>query len=237
MKFDIHWEDKIYSQRKHINRYPYGELVSVLFNSLKYLKTGMPNKKDINVLELGCGAGNNLWFLHELGFNVFGIDGSTSACKIAKELCNEKNAQVNIVHGYFDSLPFEDNKFDIIIDRESTYCGTQENIKLWWEEANRVLKQGGVVISFKFSDDNPDLIKIKNNTLEAKFIEDNTYTDIKGGTFANTGIVHFASYVEIFDTFSFLDVKYINKHTANTVFDNCNNQYNYAEWIIVGVKK
>jgi ubiquinone/menaquinone biosynthesis C-methylase UbiE len=237
MSFDTNWENKIYSQKKHINRYPYGELISVFFNSLKFLNTKIQDKKDISILELGCGAGNNLWFLSELGMSVFGIDASKSACQIANRLCDERNVQVNIINAHFDSLPFEDNKFDIIIDRESTYCGTQENIKLWWKEANRVLKKGGLVISFKFSDDNPDLIKIKNNLLNATLIEENTYTDIREGTFSDTGIVHFTTYNEIFDIFSFLDIKYINKHSGHTVFDTCNNQYNYAEWVIVGVKK
>lgn len=31
MSFDTNWENEIYSQEKHINRYPYGELVSVFF--------------------------------------------------------------------------------------------------------------------------------------------------------------------------------------------------------------
>ena len=136
MSFDTNRENEIYSQEKHINRYPYGELISVFFNSLRFLNTKIQDKKDVSILELGCGTGNNLWFLSELGMNVFGIDGSKSACEIANRLCDERNVQVNIINAHFDSLPFEDNKFDIIIDRESTCSGTQENIKLWWQEAN-----------------------------------------------------------------------------------------------------
>ena len=66
-----YWESEVYSKHKQLNRYPYGELVSVFFNSLKYLKTGR-----LRILELGCGAGNNLWFFSELGHLVYGIDGS-----------------------------------------------------------------------------------------------------------------------------------------------------------------
>ena len=62
MSFDNSWETSIYSKGKHINSYPYGELVSVFFNSLKYLKTGIKTKEEMKILELGCGAGNNLWF-------------------------------------------------------------------------------------------------------------------------------------------------------------------------------
>ena len=235
--FDENWEKSIYAQKKHINRYPYGELVSVFFNSLKYLNTDVKNREQTKVLELGCGAGNNLWFFAENGFDTYGIDGSSSACEIAKNLCNTRGQKVNIQQAYFDNLPFDDESIDIIIDRESTCCGTKENIKQWWKEASRVLKSGGVVVSFKFSDKNPDLLKINNNELKVKKIEHNTYEEIEEGTFKDTGIVHFSTYDELFEIFNFCDIKYINQHSINTIFDTVDNQYNYDEWIIVGVKK
>ena len=183
------------------------------------------------MLEIICG------FFSEQGFDTYGIDGSQSACKLAQEICKSKNLSANIQQAYFDNLPFEDESMDIIVDRESTYCGKLEDIKKWWSEANRVLKKGGVVISFKFSDDNPDLLKIKNGLLNAKMLELNTYENFEQGTFEGTGIAHFSSYDELFDIFSFCDIKFINKNIANTIYSTCNNQYNYAEWIVVGVKK
>lgn len=145
MSFDNSWESLIYGKNKHINQYPYGELVSVFFNSLKYLPEDIrKNRKTTKVLELGCGAGNNLWFINELGFQVYGIDGSKTACEIGKNNLKNRGADsVHIQQAYFDKLPFDDNSIDIVIDRESTYCGTSKNIKKWWVEANRVLKRGG----------------------------------------------------------------------------------------------
>lgn len=238
MSFDSNWEDNIYSQNKHINKYPYGELVSVFFNSLKYLdQTILENKKNIKVLEIGSGAGNNLWFISELGFDTYGIDGSKSACKIARENCELREVKVNIKHAYFDDLPFENDYFDIIIDRESTCCGSLNDIKSWWEEVDRVTKQGGVIISFKFSDDNPSLLKILNNEIKAEYIEKNTYRNIEKGTFKDTGIVHFQEYDGIFDIFNFCDIKSINKNKSESVYSTNQNEYFYSEWIIVGVKK
>ena len=237
MSFDSNWEKEIYSQGKHINKYPYGELISIFFNSLKYLDTDIKTEEDTKILELGCGAGNNLWFFAENGFDTYGVDGSQSACDIAKKLCDSRNQKVNIQQAYFDNLPFDDNSMDIIIDRESTYCGTKDDIKSWWREANRVLKKGGVIISFKFSDKNPDLFKINNNELNAIKIETNTFKDIELGTFKDTGIIHFSTYDELFDIFDFCDIKYINQHSAKTIYDRVNNQYNFDEYIVVGVKK
>jgi len=237
MSFDNNWESNIYAKNLHINKYPYGELISIFFNSLKFLNTNSINRQNTKVLELGCGAGNNLWFFAEQGFDTYGIDGSKSACTIAREVCNSKNLKVTIQQAYFDKLPFENESIDIIVDRESTYCGKFEDIKKWWTEVNRVLKKGGIVISFKFSDDNPDLLEIKNGALKAKTIEANTYESIENGTFCNTGIAHFSTYSELFDIFSFCDIKFINKNSSTTIYSTCNNQYNYSEWIIVGVKK
>lgn len=235
--YSSEWEEKIYKKGKHINRYPYGELISVFFNSLKYLDTQRKNDEKIKVLEIGCGAGNNLWFFAENGFDTYGIDGSESACKEAKKLCESRNVSVNIQQAYFDSLPFEDNFVDIIVDREATYCGTKEDIKIWWKEANRVLKKGGLVIMFKFSNHNPDLIKILNNEIKATKIEENTYTNIEKGAFKDTGIVHFSTKEEIFELLDFCDIKFINQHSSLTIYDTVNNQYNYDEYIVVGIKK
>ncbi|MBU1659453.1 class I SAM-dependent methyltransferase [bacterium] len=238
MSFDESWEKQIYSQNKHINRYPYGELVSIFFNSLKFLpQERCGEKKEMKILELGCGSGNNLWFLSELGFDVYGVDASSSACAIAKKECEKRGTYPNILEASFDKLPFEENCFDIIIDRESTYCGTKESIKNSWSEANRVLKSKGVVISFMFCDDSPDLLKIQNKEIQATCLEPNTYTDVQKGTFKDTGIVHFTSYDELLDIFSFCDIQFINKNTSLRVYNNSNNQFNYCEWIVVGVKK
>lgn len=237
MSFDNSWESNIYEKNIHINKYPYGELVSIFFNSLKFLNTNSANRQNTKVLELGCGAGNNLWFIAEQGFDTYGIDGSKSACIIAKKVCDSKNLKVHIEQSYFDKLPFENESIDIIVDRESTYCGKFKDIKKWWREVDRVLKKGGIVISFKFSDDNPDLLEIKKGVLKAEMIEPNTYQNIENGTFFDTGIAHFSTYNELFDIFSFCDIKFINKNSCTTIYNTCNNQYNYSEWILVGVKK
>ena len=92
-------------------------------------------------------------------------------------------------------------------------------------------------MSFKFSNQNPDLIKINNDELSASKIEINIFKDIEQGTFKDTGIVHFSTCEELFEIFDFCDIKYINRHSAKTIYDTVNNQYNYDEWIIVGVKK
>jgi SAM-dependent methyltransferase len=236
MLFSIEWEKEVYSQNKQINKYPYGEFVSMFFNSLKFLSLEK-EKKNIKILELGCGTANNVKFMSELGYDVYGVDGSKSACNIANKFLLNQKINATIIESKFQELPFESDFFDIIIDREAMYCGTFDSIKQSWKEANRVLKKEGLVISFMYTTDNKWCQKANKENNIATKIEKNTFTDFRDGNFKNTGIVHFTEYNELFDFFDFLDMKLINKHGNNTVFSDKTMDFSYDEWIIVGVKK
>ena len=233
MSFDNIWEKEIYLQGKHVNRYPQGEFVSIFFRALKFLD----NSKDTVILELGSGTGNNLAFMSELGFNVYGVDGSKTACELSENFLNSKCLNAKIFNAEFGKLPFENNFFDMIVDRESTYCGTIDDIIKWWDDASRVLKRGGVIISFMYSDDNYWCKKAEIDQSIATKIHKNTFNNFNIGTFKNTGIINFASYEEILNIFKFVDFKLINKHSNETIKSSDNSDYSYKEWIIIGVKK
>ncbi len=230
--FDSSWEEN-YKRGKGFNKYPYGELVSVFFNSLKYSTTPIES-----VLEVGCGAGNNLWFMGELGFNVYGVDGSETIVKEAKKTCQLRGVDSDIRHGYFEALPFENETMDVVIDRESIYCGTKEAIVRSLQEVSRVLKTGGVFITFRFNDKNPTLELLNDGVISGEKLEEGTYTNISSGTFHGIGVVNFVSLEELKEQHSFLDIKHINEHTNKTVEDySGENGYFYSEYILVGVKK
>jgi ubiquinone/menaquinone biosynthesis C-methylase UbiE len=230
--FDNSWEE-VRAKGKSLSKYPYGDLVSVFFNSLKYVK-----HKPNNILEVGCGGGNNLWFIGELGFNVFGIDGSKIAIEAAKKLCNERGVKADIRHAYFSNLPFMDDSMDMVIDRESIYCGTKSDIYKSLHEVARVLKPGGVFITFRFNDKNPTLKLLENGKIFGDKIEVNTYKNISKGTFHERGVVNFASLDEMKSQHDFLDIKFINEHTSKTIEDSQGeNEFFYSEYILVGVKK
>lgn len=232
--FDNNWEENIYAKGLHLNKYPYGELVSVYFNSLRYLQSDSKN-----LLELGCGAGNNLWFFAEQGWNVHAIDGSETAISFAKGSLGSRGVDANIQLAFFQSLPYEDSSMDMIIDRESLYCGTKESIELALQEVARVLKKGGVFISFRFSEKNPSLELLEKGLLAGTEIEKNTWEDIESGTFAGTGIVHFTTFDELEESHGgFLDLKFINEHSSCTIKNyTTENEYFYSEYILVGVRK
>jgi len=231
------WE-KLYANGKHLNRYPFGEFVSVYFNSLKYFPPYTLESSVLEVLEIGCGSGNNLWFLAEQGHNCYGIDGSASAIMETKRTLESRNVNAKLYVAEFQDLPFKDQSMDMIIDRESLCCQDINNIDLSLNEVKRVLKKGGVYISFRFSDTHPTLALLNQGLCSGKCIEKNTWEDIGCGGLSGTGITHFSSIDELKQQHSFLNLKYINEHKNIITKDYSNdNRISYAEYILVGTKK
>jgi len=231
--FDISWEETYGSSNgKHLNKYPYGQLVTYFFRNKKYLQNGENSK----ILELGCGAGNNLpLFLNE-GYDVYGIDGSKSAINIARErLKNYNNLNLDVMD--FTNLKYEDNFFDMVIDRESIYANTPINIEKIYKEINRVLVSGGVFISMMYNINDYHFKKIILNDSYAKYIDINTYTNFKGGTFKGTGIVHFFTKDEVFklceeNNFEILS---LSENISNEIYPKQMNKV--SEYILVAQKR
>ena len=134
------WEEKIYGEGKHLNRYPYDCVVSFIYNYYPKDKA----KENVNIIEIGCGAGNNIWFCAKEGFKVAGIDISKTAIEYAKNRLRQENLKGDLRQGSFTELPWEKELYDIGIDRCSTVCVGLEEQKIAIAEMYRVLKKGGL---------------------------------------------------------------------------------------------
>lgn len=136
--FDPVWED-IYKRGEQLNRYPYSNVVSFV---IREQPVGLA-RAETRVLEIGCGAGNNLWFAAREGFQVAGVDASPSAIKFANARFAEEGLSGDIRLGDFTSLPFADDSFDLAINRAAvTQTGLTSAAKAV-AEVGRVLKKGG----------------------------------------------------------------------------------------------
>ncbi|EPY2277516.1 class I SAM-dependent methyltransferase [Clostridium sporogenes] len=147
------WE-KIYNEGNQLNRYPYDSVVTFIYKN--YPRD--VEKKNIKILEVGCGAGNNLWFAAREGFNVTGVDISKSAIDYAKRRFNDENLLGNFIVGNFNKLPFNSETFDLVIDRAAlTYLNLYE-CKTAIDEINRVLKFGGKLFFNPFSENHSSCV-------------------------------------------------------------------------------
>ena len=66
------------------------------------------------VLDVGCGPGALVFFLHELGVDVRGVDYSEHCLRLAPEPIRERLSVASIV----DEPVFPDGSFDLVICRE-----------------------------------------------------------------------------------------------------------------------
>ena len=96
-----------------------------------------------DVLEIACGSGIGLGYLSENAKKVVGGDIDIDLLSYAKKTY-EGDTKVSVLELNAQSLPFEDNSFDIVLIYEAIYYFPQ--IEKAFQEAYRVLRKGGKLI-------------------------------------------------------------------------------------------
>lgn len=226
--FNKVWEDKIYSKGKQMNNYPYDSVVSLIARN--FFSVPKQKRKDIKMLDLGCGAGNHAKFIAENGFDIYGIDGSSTAINHCCEKFKSLGLKGNFIQGDFLNLPYEDNFFDCVLDRESLYANKFVVIEKAINQVYQKLKIGGLFICFMYNNYHPD-IKL------GKKIETNSYHNFKVGSgFHEAGTVHFTNLKEIKTLFSKFKIKNVMQHTLKEIYDPKNILMQYDEYIIIAKK-
>jgi SAM-dependent methyltransferase len=200
--FDSTWEHQVYRQARQVNRWPFSDLVSCVMRAYgARLRAGEP----LRALELGCGTGNNLAFLAAEGFSAVGIDGSATACRLAREHLASLRLNAEVLEGDIGHLPFEADQFDLIIDRAAVYANRKAAIGQIVSEVRRCLLPGGRFISFVFETGHG------GGPAGARNIEPGTWTDFPAGPFAGTGTVHLFTEQEVREDYlAGLDIEYID---------------------------
>lgn len=170
------WESDIYSQGKHLSRYPYDSVVSFVYRF-------RPQDQQISatkIMEVGCGAGNNLWFAAREGFQVAGIDGSASAIEFAKKRFASDGLEGDLRTGDFTNLPWTDCVFDLAVDRAALTCVPLEVAQRAVAEIYRSLRPGGHFFLNVYSDRSSGH---RSGTL----LPDGRITNISEGTLTGVG--------------------------------------------------
>jgi len=193
------WEKNY--KRGRYNNYAFDRVITLVLQT--YSKR--VDKKKIKILDLGCGGGGNTKFLYNEGFNTWAVDASIKAINITKKKINNKIIKKQIIKASFKSLPFKNNFFNFILDRQSLGHNLKKDILKSVPEIYRTLKKGGYLLSFVFSNKHPHIKYGK------RFIKEHKYDlhRFKKGIFKNSGITHFFSLSEIksiFKKFRFIEV-------------------------------
>ena len=131
--------------------YPNEALIQ--FVASRFFSLSDVQRKQIRVLEVGCGTGANLWMMAKEGMQVHGLDSSATALDLAHHhLVGKWNVSAELKQGSFTDLPYDDSAFDAVVDVVSLQHLSLEDSRQSLIEISRVLKPGGEFFSYRLSD-------------------------------------------------------------------------------------
>lgn len=128
------WEHSFYQTGKFA-RCPYDYVASFVF------RNAPPKpRNEVRILEVGCGTGNNSWFLSQEGFACSGTDGAPSAISYAKARCGPA---CDLRVAEFPHIPFPEEQFDLAFDRAAICYASLEIARETIENIRKTLRANG----------------------------------------------------------------------------------------------
>lgn len=111
-------------------------------------RLNLDENKKLNILDIGCGGGQNLLNLSNKFKNstLFGIDYSPTSIGLSNEICQGIKNRVFLEVLDVHKMSFSDNKFHLITAFETLYFW--ENLDVAFKEIKRVLKKDGKFMIF-----------------------------------------------------------------------------------------
>ena len=221
MSWDPVW-DRVFAAG-HWGRYPPEELVRFMAGHFG----SAPDRRQVKVLEVGCGPGANLWYFSREGFDVFGLDGSPVALRMAEQRLTREGMRAKLTQGDICDLgaSYSAGSFDAIVD----VCCLQSNRWGSIEKAvcgmARALKPGGRCFSMMVARGS------WGDGLGA-CLEPGTYTDISEGPCRDAGTIHFSSLEEVSQLWSAVgetEIEYSERSLESR-------SHAYRHWVIAARK-
>jgi len=106
----------------------------------------LPVRCGQDILDIGTGSGFFPFLLCEHGHHVTGIDITPSMIAEAKQLADKLHSKAQFLVMDAENLDFPDESFDVILSRNLTW--TLPNPRRAYQEWNRVLRPGGILLNF-----------------------------------------------------------------------------------------
>ncbi|MBF0561187.1 MAG: class I SAM-dependent methyltransferase [Alphaproteobacteria bacterium] len=188
--WDQAW-DTVFSAREW-GRYPPEDLVRFIARSYG----GSTDRRQVRILELGCGPGANLWYLAREGFQVYGVDGSAVAIDRAGQRLAAEGLSADLRVGDVARIAasYPPDSFDAIIDIACLQHAALD-VRTVLDQAHALLRRGGQMFAMMIAHGS------WGEGLGRK-IAPGTYTDVPEGPWIGVGRVHFFTLEEVRAAFS-----------------------------------
>ena len=177
-------------------RKPKGKLGNIQLKSMnkEHTPVSLWGLKHLNIqsddviLDVGCGGGININRMAGNAKKVYGVDYSIESVKLSREVNREyiEQGKVEVLEGNVQSLPFDDNSFDIVTAFETIYFWP--DIEKCFGEVKRVLKLGGIFLIGMESNGSDNLVMkvseklidmtVYNDDEVSQFLKNNDYSEI-----------------------------------------------------------
>lgn len=142
---------------------------------LKFYKRWLPKNKDARILELCCGTGRLTLPIAKDGYDISGVDYTSSMLKQAKVKASEEKLEVEFIEADIRTLDLPE-KYDLIFIPFNSIHHLYENKDLFkaFNVVKNHLKEGGLFLLDCF---NPNLQSIVEGEKEQKEIAEYTTND------------------------------------------------------------
>lgn len=183
---DSAWQplwDSVFADREW-GKYPPEDLIRFIARNF-YRR---PDRRDVKILELGCGPGANIWYLAREGFAAFGIDGSKVAIERATARLAGDRLAASLTIGDINDINriYHGQTFDAVIDVGCLVCFTAAGQAGVIGQVHNLLKPGGRVFSRLFARGSwGDGLGVE--------VEPGTFDAITAGPLAGVGRVRFCT--------------------------------------------
>lgn len=139
----------LYDKREaYLNSFEKGKVIEIL-----------GDVRDKKILDVGAGTGRLSIMLAKNGAEVTALDVSEEMLKVL----HKKSRKIITVVGDVESLPFSENSFDIVV--AAFLIVHLKEPKYFFDEAYRVLKDGGYLFVTNINQKEPPIVKTKEGEI------------------------------------------------------------------------
>jgi len=138
------WEDS-HMQERFQPKYPVDDVVRFVFT---HFPRNPEERRNLKILDLGCGAGANAVFLAKEGFQTYATDISDPGLKVTEKRLKDNNLRAVVENASMEKQPFPDEYFDGVISFGVLYYNTADKYQNAVDEIHRILKKDGQAFVF-----------------------------------------------------------------------------------------